>query len=78
MCEIFESRNQTELIELNGELAADQLHFKKYCEVCYNLYLTCYIYLNIEVVDQFGKSETDMPSEMTFGRMVSNKNILFL
>ncbi|GMS89032.1 hypothetical protein PENTCL1PPCAC_11207 [Pristionchus entomophagus] len=54
MGEIFEKRNGKELLELSEDLESDTLHFARYCEV----------------VEQFGKNDTDIPSEMTYGRMV--------
>ncbi|GMR41926.1 hypothetical protein PMAYCL1PPCAC_12121 [Pristionchus mayeri] len=55
-CEIFEERNRNELIELSEDLFADEgLHYEKYCQT----------------VDAFGRRETDIQDEMSFGRMVA-------
>ncbi|GMT18657.1 hypothetical protein PFISCL1PPCAC_9954 [Pristionchus fissidentatus] len=54
MCVVFESRNSNDLIVLSDDLKSDSLTYARFCEV----------------VEEFGKSATDIPSEMTYGRMV--------
>ncbi|KAF8359554.1 ced-9 [Pristionchus pacificus] len=55
MCEIFEERRQEELLELSKDLEdTNNLHFARYSEV----------------VKEFSVNDTDIPNEMTYGRMV--------
>lgn len=54
MCEIFENRNEEEFRKMNKELVPGALHFESY----------------YEAVKEFCTSDTDIPNEMTYGRMV--------